>query len=854
MPQKKKPNLRLQSSVQNQPPPPAAHPRVEEAWNERRQAGQPRQAESDERFASIFRSSQVGINIFRLADGRSLDVNTAFLHMTGYTREELLGHTAEELNLLADPQQRKSWMQSLERDGFVTAHEAAIRTKSGDIRHGLFSIESFTMNGETFGVVLNVDITERYQAEHALLQSQARYQQLFENSGAAVLIIDENGQYLLVNKIAAQKFGTTPDQVVGKSMFDFLARDQAQHYLGLNRQLLLSGGHREYEDTFQLPGGERTFLIIDQCLQDELGRNFAIQSSSIEITERKLAEDALEASEIKIRTLFNTMSEGVALNQAVYNDDGKIIDYRILEVNPAFYQVADFKPGEAVGKLATQLYGMDSAFIQTFWETHKGDRAPIRSEMLSPINRRNYFISTSPIQNDTFVTSFVDITDLKQKEAALQASEQKLRTLFDTMSEGVALNQIVYDEKGEMVDYRILEVNQAFHQVADYHPGEVIGNVATQLYGMSLETIQAFWKTHKTATETAHTEFVSPLNNRTFYVSTSQFKDDTFVTTFVDIGERKQMEDALRKNESNLDALISNTTDRIFAVDAGYRLVIANAQFLGFMAGSAGHRLSVGETVLYDGLPREVSARWRGYYDRALNGESFSVESKKRDLDNPPFTEYSFHPIRNADGSITGVVVSGHDITDRVRTEVVIQESEERLRSIFTSSPDSIMLVDLRGNIQLCNQATADSYGYSSPEQLGGKSFYELVDEADHPRAVAGMQQVLQQGTMKDVPFNGVKRSGEKFPAELSVSLIKDTAGRPAGFVGITKDVTARKQAEAALLQKMNELERFQRLTVGRELKMIEMKKEINALLVQSGQPPRYPEPAETGEIHLGNL
>jgi len=117
--------------------------------------------------------------------------------------------------------------------------------------------------------------------------------------------------------------------------------------------------------------GERTFLIIDQCLQDENGRNFAVQSSSIDITERKQAEAGLQASEQKLRTLFDTMTEGVALNQVIYDEKGEMVDYRILEVNEAFYQVADYQPGQVVGNLATRLYGMSPETIRAFWEAHK---------------------------------------------------------------------------------------------------------------------------------------------------------------------------------------------------------------------------------------------------------------------------------------------------------------------------------------------------------------------------------------------------------------------------------------------------------------------------------------------------
>lgn len=146
----------------------------------------------------------------------------------------------------------------------------------------------------------------------------------------------------------------------------------------------------------------------------------------------------------------------------------------------------------------------------------------------------------------------LDITEQKIVSKNLQESYEKHQLLFDTMTEGIALNEMIFNNEGEMVDYRILEVNKAFYTTADYSGKQVVGNVATDLYGMSKEMIISFWKIHKEKNETMYSQMYSPINNKSFYISTSPFKNNTFITAFFDITALKGTEEKLRLSESNL--------------------------------------------------------------------------------------------------------------------------------------------------------------------------------------------------------------------------------------------------------------------------------------------------------------
>lgn len=197
-------------------------------------------------------------------------------------------------------------------------------------------------------------------------------------------------------------------------------------------------------------------------------------------------------------------------------------------------------------------------------------------------------------------------------------------------------------------------------------------------------------------------------------------------------------------------------------------------------------------------------------------------------------------PLTDDSGSVYGVLGVFDDITERKRAEQSLKESEEMLRSIFVSSPDSITVADLDGRIMLCNQAAANIHGFPAIEGLIGKRFHELVAEEDRPRAMEDMNRVMTQGVLKDVPFIGLKNGGEIFPGELSVSVLRDSLGKPRGFVGITKDITERKMAEEELKKQMDELVAWHNVTIGREGRVMELKIEVNELLAKLGRTPRY--------------
>ena len=129
---------------------------------------------SEAKFSLAFRSAPGPATISRVADGRLLEVNDAFVAIRGYAREEVLGRSSIDLGIWAEPHQREEMRDLVERDGMVRNFEYTFRTQTGELRAGLFSADLVELGGETRLLGLTNDITERKRADAALGESEER--------------------------------------------------------------------------------------------------------------------------------------------------------------------------------------------------------------------------------------------------------------------------------------------------------------------------------------------------------------------------------------------------------------------------------------------------------------------------------------------------------------------------------------------------------------------------------------------------------------------------------------------------------------------------------------------------------
>jgi diguanylate cyclase (GGDEF)-like protein/PAS domain S-box-containing protein len=248
----------------------------------------------DEGFATAFRSNPAAVAISRLADGRLIEVNEAFLRDTGYRRTEVIGKSDTEIGLWVDPQLRRLLCEGLRGEGKLRDREVPYRTKSGEARTALLSAESIRLRGESCVLTLAVDITERKRAEAALVRSEERYALAARGANDGLWDWDLVSQEVYFSPRWKEMLGLS-DREVGNAAGEWFSRTHAEDRdrLGMAIVSHLEGLTDRLESEYRMrhrDGRYRWMSCRGLAVRDEEGRATRFVGSQTDITDRKALE------------------------------------------------------------------------------------------------------------------------------------------------------------------------------------------------------------------------------------------------------------------------------------------------------------------------------------------------------------------------------------------------------------------------------------------------------------------------------------------------------------------------------------------------------------------------------------
>lgn len=386
--------------------------------------------------------------------------------------------------------------------------------------------------------------TPLYTGESLSQPTEAQYRRFVSRIGAILFEVEPDGVVLFVNEAITKATGYRADELQGKNWWSVMFPGEQPQLLDLYARLQ-AGDVTDYEIVLVGKNGQPVALELTTAnLYGADGTLQRIIGFGIDITARKRIEESFRNSEERFRALFEAMTEGAALHDLVYDEAGTPIDYRIVDINPAYEVQTGIHRDAAIGQKASELYRRGEP---PFFEAYKRVVAtgqPVHFEAHIEGQDRYFDISAFRTGVGQFATVFEDITERKRAEELLHASVEQNRTILLTAMDGFCLND---------VQGRILDVNDAYCLMSGYSRDELLTMCiqdveAAETPEETRQHLQRFKHNISERFETRHRRKDGRIID--LEVSVRYMPELDRVASFLrDITERKRAEEALRQSE-----------------------------------------------------------------------------------------------------------------------------------------------------------------------------------------------------------------------------------------------------------------------------------------------------------------
>ena len=294
-------------------------------------------------------------------------------------------------------------------------------------------------------------MTDRELDQHHTSQreelEEAHQRLSFHVDNSPLAVVEWNARFLVTrwSGEAEKMFGWTAADTIGKPIADLhmfyeddlpLVHRTMKRLSAGNEQSVVSS-NRNYTKN----GRVLHCVWYNSVLLDPQGRMSSVLSQVLDITERKQVEESLRSSEERLRSLYESMSEGVANHTIVY-ENGVAVDYIITDVNPAYERITGHAGSTVIGRRASELHGTGSPpFLEVFARVASSGASEKFETFYAPM-QKHFVISVFSPGKGTFAAVFSDITDRKKREDELG----RLNRTFKALS---ASNQAMTRAKNE---------------------------------------------------------------------------------------------------------------------------------------------------------------------------------------------------------------------------------------------------------------------------------------------------------------------------------------------------------------------------------------------------------------------
>ncbi|MFA6332396.1 MAG: PAS domain S-box protein, partial [Methanoregula sp.] len=805
-----------------------------------RKNSEERVRESENRFATVFRSSPVALTLVSAADGVFVDVNDTFARNTGYIRDQVIGKTSEQIGLISDAEDREKMISAFRNRQDIQGMEITCRNKAGEIRACLFSSRHILMQEKPYILSTILDISDRKTAEVALRESEQKFRRIADNAPDMIYRISvPDGKFEYVSPASIALTGYTPEEFHADP--------------GLVRTLI----HPAWKEYFRiqwaalpekkvLPAYE--YQIIDRAgeihwlnqrnmpVTDETGNLVAIEGIVTDITRQKNTERELRRNEL--RSLAVSENSGSWIWEI---DPDGIYRYS----SPAVVQILGYRADELVGKM--HFYdlldpSMKADLTKAVFATMEG-REPFRN--FTNLNRHKngtpvlIRTSGSPVfdEDGTFIGYCgvdEDITERTARESSFQALVRSmvgttginaLRQIAENISswlgtDGVMIGEIQPDKQTVNVTYMLLDGKEVagFTYTLQGTPCE---NVTEKGFCLYQDNVRELFPESRDLAEFNIRGYIgTPLRNSAGQVfgilcavsknpiipaPTMQETMDIIAVKAVAEIESMQMERALRESEQKFRSLVEYALEGIFVLELEGTILFANdaaVRTLGFESPAE----LTGRNVMEFVAPESQQDAIKDFGEVARGHDAYLAQYKVITVHGKTIFIDSIGKVINYEGK-TADLVSIRDVTDRKRAEDALSRSQHMLAEAMDMAHLVNWEFDIASELFTFDDRFYALYGTTAEREGGNLMPWEVYTrEFLHPDDMHKMdEEVKREITATDpnylsrIEHRIIRRDGEVRHMVVRIGLIKDAEGRTIKTHGANQDITEIRMAEEAV-------------------------------------------------------
>ena len=535
-----------------------------------------------DKFYKLFDSNPALMAVSSMPERKFIEVNQAFLDNLGYSREEIIGKTAGDLNLFIEPKKQHLIGDMLQQEGRIRNVELKVRKKDGAILTGLFSGEIIANQTESVFLTVMVDITEKKELERQVSRLVENQNILLYNIQTQVWYLTDEETYGAVNRSHAEFIGLQKEAIAYKKLYEMFPKEIADVCKQSNIKVFSTGKTVHTEEWVYNASGEKRLLSITKSpkLRADGSVEYVVCSAE-DITDKKEFENALKESEERYRTIAESISD------VVWTLD---MNLNITYVSPSIEKLTGESQTEHISKSLAERLPKDSIELlqgvlrQELLNERNPDCDKNRSRLLELEHYKNdksklwVSMKVSFLRNEKGTATGIigvtrDITDRKKAETELNLKSLVLDQISDHVTITDLNGKITYVNNSEVVTMKRSRTDLEGKTIEIYGEDSKRGAAQKEILEETLR--QGSWRGEVVNFSSDGSEII--MDCRTHRIVDDNGNPIALAGVSTNITDRKLMEQEIILEKERFKTTLFSVGDGVIATDENGKIQVMNS-------------------------------------------------------------------------------------------------------------------------------------------------------------------------------------------------------------------------------------------------------------------------------------